>query len=85
MHGEKTRELPGMLEEPAKVIITKTWVTKEPALHISKMDPEEEDRKISQGRLDFKQTQNNFKIARPFMSSPLPVVGGTRSCSRGPL
>ena len=48
MHGEKTRDLPGLLVEPAKATITKIQVTKEPTSHISGRDLEEEDNKVSQ-------------------------------------
>ena len=72
------------MEEPAKAVAIKTLVVKEPTQHLITKDPEEEGSKISQGLLDFKPTQNNFKTARLIMSSPPAVAGGTESCSRGP-
>ena len=85
MHDEKTRDLPGLLVEPAKATITKIQVIKEPMPHISSRDPEEEDNKANQGQPGFKQIPSNFRIARPFTSSPLAVVEETRSCNRGLL
>ena len=85
MHDEKTKDLPGLLVEPAKETITKIQVIKEPAPYISRRDPEEEDSKAKQGHPGFKQIPRNFRFARPFTSSPLAVVEETRSCSKVPL
>ena len=44
LHDEKTRDLPGLLVEPAKATITKIRVIREPAQHTNSRDPEEEDK-----------------------------------------
>ena len=72
------------MEEPAKAVAIKTLVVKEPAQYLITKDPEEEGSKISQGLLDFKQTQNNFTTVWLIMSSPPVVAGGTGSCSGEP-
>src|SRR3954470_11699943 len=67
MHDEKTRDLPGLLEDPAKATITKIQGIKEPAPRISSRDPEEENSKANQGQpvsSKPKATSESFGLSR---------------------